>query len=363
VCLSEKRRFKLFKLELCEIPGRNAKWWPSHLVPGRQLGRGSSCEVVEALDTARGRKVAVKVPWNDTQEMRDCLRDEYQILAALRHPHIVQALGLVGGEAEEGAAGESSLRPPELSVQRPLLLLQLHPGPLLAELISAREPLREEVARKFAYQLCDALHYLHSSGVVHRDVKPENVVVDEVAGASLIMASVVLIDFNVAHEDNSQMVTCTGDAAYQAPEVYNSWGYTSKVDIWGLGMTTYAMIAGRVSGTYVAAAFSHTHLHLATKLELLQHISPDLDGPRWAATTLECRAFVVAAHQILSALRPSAARLLKHPWFAESTSRVDKAGRRNRRSSTDRPSGLDGDPALPPSCREKRPSLYSQTTR
>ena len=51
-------------------------------------------------------------------------------------------------------------------------------------------------------------------------------------------------------------VTCTGDAAYQAPEVYNSWGYTSKVDIWGLGMTTYAMIAGRVSGTYVAAAFS-----------------------------------------------------------------------------------------------------------
>ena len=77
-----------------------------------------------------------EVPWNDTQEMRDCLRDEYQILAGLRHPHIVQALGFVGeGEAEEGKG-------------RPLLVLQLHPGPLLAELISAREPLREEVICK-----------------------------------------------------------------------------------------------------------------------------------------------------------------------------------------------------------------------
>jgi hypothetical protein len=94
------------------------------------------------------------------------------------------------------------------------------------------------------------------------------------------------------------------------------------------------MIAGEVASGYIQPAFSCEPLHLATKAELLHHISPDLSGPRWEATTSQCRAFVIASHQILSALRPSAARLLKHPWFAADAARPNAAKRGFRRTNT-----------------------------
>jgi serine/threonine protein kinase len=168
------------------------------------------------------------------------------------------------------------------------------------------------------------------------------------------------------------MVTLTGTPAYRAPEVSNLWGYSSKVDICGLGMTTYAMIAGEITGAYVNAAFSNVQLHLATKLELLHHISPDLSGPRWENTSLHCRAFVLSSHQILSALRPSAARLLKHPWFVESVTPTTKKNRLKamRKTSTtisvDEPAGelTDSDSDMEhPKLVKSRSSLYSQTTR
>jgi serine/threonine protein kinase len=259
--------------------------------------------------------------------MHQILRDEFKILSLLRHPHVVMALDFI----EEGA-------------ERPLLVLQVAKGPPLTTLLSP-SPLREGIARIFAQQLCDTLAYIHSAGVVHRDVKPDNIIVEQIAGASLEMASIVLIDFNVArehgHGDESAMVTVTGTLEYRAPEIANHWGYSSKVDIWGLGMTTFAMIAGEASTGYIQPAFSCVPLHLKTKEELLNHISPDLSGARWAETTLQCRAFVIASHQILSALRPSAARLLKHPWFtgaesgfAGSEARPNAAKRGFRRTNT-----------------------------
>jgi serine/threonine protein kinase len=328
--LRERRKTNLEAMLAWEVPGRTSKWWPPHLVPGPQLGRGSSSEVVEATDTVRNRKVAVKTAWVNSSEMREILRDEYKILVALRHPHVVAALDFI----EEGS--ESSARP--------LLVLQRAKGPSLSTLLS-QSPLEEKVAKIFAKQLCDTLAYIHSAGVVHRDVKPDNIIIEKIAGASLEMASIVLIDFNVAREhesDETGMLTVTGTPEYRAPEVSNQWGYSSKVDIWGLGMTTFAMITGGIGSGYIQPAFSCEPLHLATKEELLHHINPDFSGPRWEATTVNCRAFVIASHQILSALRPSAARLLKHPWFTEETrrgadgsdARPNAAQRRFRRTNT-----------------------------
>jgi calcium/calmodulin-dependent protein kinase I len=284
--------------------------------------------VVEATDTVRNRKVAVKAAWTDSPEMREILREEYNILRALRHPHVVLALDFI----EEGD-------------ERPLLVLQRAKGPALSALLSA-SPLSEAVAKTFTRQLCDALAYIHSAGCVHRDVKPDNILVEEIAGASLELASIILIDFNVAKNtgnNSSDMVTVTGTPEYRAPEVCNNWGYCAKVDIWGLGLTAFAMIAG-VLRAAARPVFSYKPLHLATKEELLHHISPDFSGPRWEATTEDCRAFIVAARQILSALRPSAARLLKHPWLIPDGEMGPNAAvkRRLRRTNTAIPD-LDSD--------------------
>jgi serine/threonine protein kinase len=97
--------------------------------------------VVEATDTVRNRKVAVKAAWTDSPEMREILREEYNILRALRHPHVVLALDFI----EEGD-------------ERPLLVLQRAKGPALSALLSA-SPLSEAVAKTFTRQLCDALAF------------------------------------------------------------------------------------------------------------------------------------------------------------------------------------------------------------
>merc|ERR1719183_1449713 len=105
-------------------------------------------------------------------------------------------------------------------------------------------------------------------------------------------------------------------------------------------MTAFVMIAGGGCNAYARPLFSCEPLHVATKEELLHQITPDLSGPRWEETTVNCRAFVIAANQILSALRPSAARLLKHPWFIEEDKPRATFQRKLRRSQT----GVDVDP-------------------
>ena len=97
-----------------------------------------------------------------------------------------------------------------------------------------RKTFTEEAVRFWMAELGCALRYIHQQGIVHRDVKPDNVLLDS-------EGHIHLADFNVASDftPNRQLTSKSGTLAYLAPEVYTGKGYLSEVDWWSMGVTFY----------------------------------------------------------------------------------------------------------------------------
>ncbi|KAJ8094349.1 hypothetical protein PM082_010783 [Marasmius tenuissimus] len=99
--------------------------------------------------------------------------------------------------------------------------------------------LTEEVVRFYVAQLSSALAFLHESGIMHRDIKPDNILLDEKGNAHLT-------DFNIAvHFSDRKLTGVAGSMAYMAPEILTKRGYTCHIDWWSLGVCAYELIFGR----------------------------------------------------------------------------------------------------------------------
>ncbi|WP_133499680.1 bifunctional serine/threonine-protein kinase/formylglycine-generating enzyme family protein [Cognatilysobacter terrigena] len=193
----------------------------------RQLGRGGMSTVYLAEQTALGREVAIKVmaPQALADEVsRRRFENEVRTIARLEHPHIVRIHEL--GRTKDGL--------PYYSMPH---LARGH----LGELDFTRD---EAGAVEIAIALLAALEYAHSRGVVHRDVKPENVLFDE-AGRPL------LADFGIAlRRGFGPRVTtaglAVGSTAYMAPEQARGEDVDGRADLYSLGVVIWEMLAGRL---------------------------------------------------------------------------------------------------------------------
>ncbi|KAF9005905.1 kinase-like domain-containing protein [Cyathus striatus] len=97
----------------------------------------------------------------------------------------------------------------------------------------------EETVRFYVAQLSSALSYLHDMGIMHRDIKPDNILLDERGNAHLT-------DFNIAvHFGERKLTGVAGSMAYMAPEILTKRGYTCHIDWWSLGVCAYELIFGR----------------------------------------------------------------------------------------------------------------------
>jgi serine/threonine protein kinase len=95
--------------------------------------------------------------------------------------------------------------------------------------------------RHIASQLLEAVAYLHSKGIVHRDIKPANLILEPLTNR------ISLIDFNVSRNNISafqKMMTQTGTPMFNAPEIMQGKAYTSKVDIWSIGLVLFMLMSG-----------------------------------------------------------------------------------------------------------------------
>jgi serine/threonine-protein kinase len=204
----------------------------SSLLAGRyrlieRIGTGGTAEVWRARDERLGRDVAVKLLHRHLvpdERARARVLAEAHAVASLAHPGIVTIHDVL----EEG--------------DRIGLVLELVQGEPLAARI-ARGPLPPAVAAMIAATLADALEAAHGHGVVHRDVKPANVVLGATGAARLI-------DFGIAHvvagqKDVTAPGTVMGTLRWMAPEQLAGASPTPATDIWGLGAVLYAMLAGR----------------------------------------------------------------------------------------------------------------------
>jgi serine/threonine protein kinase len=193
---------------------------------GRAIGRGGMGEVYLAEDTVLGREVAVKriaKTDEDQATATERLLREARSAARIHHPHVVTVHDLV----VEGNAA--------------YIIMEYVPAENLAQILR-RGPIGPERAAGIGAQVADALNAAHALGVVHRDVKPSNILV---APGDLVK----LTDFGVARVAGDTGLTRTGhmigSIAYMPPEIARGTEATPAADLYSLGATLYAAVEGR----------------------------------------------------------------------------------------------------------------------
>ena len=216
-----------------------------------EIGRGGFAVVYRARDTGLDRIVALKVlaphlTWDPAFAQR--FRREAQATARLRHPHIV-TIHDVGQDGEQL-----------------YIAMEYLPGPTLAQLLEAEGALPLERALPILEQTADALDYAHEQGVIHRDVKPSNVMV-EVGRRGDVQAT--LTDFGLVKametsEALTSVGTILGSPEYMAPEQADPDRRDEigpATDRYALGVVAYHMLTGRVPFPGSTPATLHSHLY------------------------------------------------------------------------------------------------------
>lgn len=191
------------------------------------IGKGGMATVYRAHQTVLGRDVAVKVIQNmgsDPARYGARFVREARTVATLSHPHILPVYDF-GQEADFS-----------------YLVMKLIEGGDLGGLIR-QGPLPLDKAAKLLDQVASALDYAHQRGVVHRDIKPGNILLDDEGNA-------VLTDFSIAQITNdstslTQTGVIIGTPAYMPPEQWQGTPIDSRTDIYALGVVLFDMLAGR----------------------------------------------------------------------------------------------------------------------
>ncbi|WP_370290906.1 serine/threonine-protein kinase [Nocardioides sp.] len=205
------------------------------------LGRGGMADVHAGLDQVLGREVAIKVLRNSADAtQRGRFLSEARTLAGLHHPAVVSLL-------DAGLDGE-----------HPYLVLELAQGRTLADLMEPGAMASEQVAR-VGLQVAQALRHAHRAGVVHRDVKPSNVIVADDGRACLM-------DFGIAKlvgeaDGHTRTGETIGSPAYLAPEQVEGRSVSPAIDIYSLGLVLLEALTARRAypGSAMEAAIARLH--------------------------------------------------------------------------------------------------------
>jgi len=226
----------------------------------RTLGSGGVADVYLAHDEVLDRDVALKMLNRERsrdEEFVERFRREAKSAAALSHPSIVSIYDR--GESEDGSC---------------YISMEYLPGGTLKDRISRDGRLSPSVAAEVAIQISDALGAAHERGVVHRDIKPQNVLVTRTG-------DVKVGDFGIARAESETSMTranlVLGTAAYMSPEQATGGRIGPRSDLYSLGVVMYEMLTGELpfaGDDPVAVAMKHANAPLRPPKE----IEPGIPG-------------------------------------------------------------------------------------
>ena len=195
------------------------------------IGEGGMGRVYRALQTSIGRDVAVKILHRELSTNAQLVRRferEEEIGRQLDHPGIIKIIP-VDPDARS----------------RPYLVMEYLQGQTLDEVMQVTRPMPEKDALQIASRLCDALDYMHTHDVIHRDLKPQNVMLCN-------DGSLRIMDFGIAKAATSKRITfggfspTLGTPDYMAPEQVKGQRGDQRTDIYSLGAILYEMLTGRL---------------------------------------------------------------------------------------------------------------------
>jgi eukaryotic-like serine/threonine-protein kinase len=226
---------------------------------GEEIGRGGMADVYLAHDRLLDRQVAVKVLSPEFASDRtnfERFRREARAAAGLNHPNIVAVYDW--GEEDDTS----------------YIVMEYVPGQTLRDLIQAYGHLSPTEAARIAAEIADALSFAHEHGVVHRDVKPGNVLITP-------HAQVKVTDFGIARAETGDPLTKTGSvlgtATYFSPEQAQGLTLDGRSDVYALGVVLYEMVTGTAPFT-AASPVSVAYKHVREEPAAPSTIVRDLPG-------------------------------------------------------------------------------------
>ncbi len=194
----------------------------------RKVGSGGMADVYLAKDRVLGRQVALKVlsaQFTNDREFIERFRREAAAAASLNHPNIVQVYDK--GEAEGTY----------------YIAMEYLPGRSLKDIILKYAPLDSELIVSVARQIVEALRYVHRRDIIHRDIKPQNIIIDD-------EGRVKVTDFGIARARGgaslTEVGTSIGTAHYISPEQAQGLPVEAASDLYSLGVVMYEMATGRL---------------------------------------------------------------------------------------------------------------------
>ncbi|PJF20021.1 hypothetical protein PSACC_00162 [Paramicrosporidium saccamoebae] len=256
----------------------------------RLLGAGSFSKVKLAVDRRTGDAVAVKMM--DIDEVRQSVRlqetlsREIEILQRIRHPNIVR------------------FREATLMKDTICIVMDYVPGQELFQYVARKKRLGEQETAKILREVLVAIKHLHQNNIVHRDLKLENILIDDRVGR----VKVTLVDFGLARiVRNYPLMTRCGSEEYAAPEVIVGEPYDGRLsDAWSFGVIMYACLIGSLPFN----PESGKPRALAEKIVSVNYRAPD---ERISSTA----AYIVKSLLVREPNRRlTIGELLRHPFFA-----------------------------------------------
>ena len=267
----------------------------NQLLMDGKLGAGAYGQVFRALHKKTGKFFAIKeicVHYSSTNlaAKLEMLQQEVDILKNLSHPNIVEFRGCSRRTSE--------------NFEKIRIYMEYLPGGSLSSMLKQYGAFPEHLVRKFSFQILKGLHYLHSHGVIHRDLKCGNILVSN-------KATVKIGDFGASKAVGSEAFqemcnSVKGSLYWMAPEVVKGEGYTWSADIWSLGCIVVEMSSGL-----------HPWSQVASFWELIGRMTEDEQPSIPNHLSQECKDFVSLCFSYEKNKRPAAAQLLKHSWISE----------------------------------------------
>ncbi|KAL4810540.1 hypothetical protein BDV18DRAFT_131234 [Aspergillus unguis] len=269
------------------------------IIRGQLIGKGTYGRVYLGMNADNGEVLAVKqveinarVAGQDKdriKEMVSALDQEIDTMQHLEHPNIVQYLGCERGE---------------LSIS---IYLEYISGGSIGSCLRKHGKFEESVVKSLTRQCLEGLSYLHNSGILHRDLKADNILLD-------LDGTCKISDFGISKKSNDiygndSSNSMQGSVFWMAPEVIQSQGqgYSAKVDIWSLGCVVLEMFAGRRPWSKEEA------IGAIYKLGSLSQAPPIPDDVSMNVTPAAL-AFMWDCFTVDTSERPTAQTLLTHPF-------------------------------------------------
>ena len=240
---------------------------------GELIGRGGMADVHAGMDTRLGRRVAVKLlkpSLANDPAFRTRFRREAQDAAKMAHPTIVRIFD----------AGEESIRESNgAETLVPFIVMEYVDGRLLKDVV-ADGPLEPAEATRIISQVLTALEYSHRAGVVHRDIKPGNIMITS-------SGQVKVMDFGIARAISESSATIAessaivGTAQYFSPEQARGESVDARTDLYSTGIVLFELLTGRApfrGDNPVAVAYQHVNSDPVAPSTLNPRVSPALDA-------------------------------------------------------------------------------------